>query len=137
MDTDKSEILKSFLDEKLDKINQITEKIIGCSYTASNTLGCGFLEKVYENALAHELRKTGLKVSQQYEIEVYYDGVVVGKYIADLFVEDSVIVEVKANSGLDDSQKAQCLNYLKATKLRIGLLINFGKPRIEIKRVAL
>ena len=137
MDTDKSKILKSFFDEKLDKINQITEKIIGCSYTVSNILGCGFLEKVYENALAHELRKAGLKVLQQHEIEVYYDGVVVGKYIADLFVEDCVIVEIKANSGLDDSQKAQCLNYLKATKLKIGLLINFGKPRIEIKRVAL
>jgi len=137
MNTDKSEILKSLFDDGLGKINQITERIIGCSYTVSNTLGCGFLEKVYENALAYELIKTGFKVLQQHEIEVYYDGVVVGKYIADLFVEDSVIVEVKANSGLDDSQKAQCLNYLKATNLKIGLLINFGKPRIEIKRVAL
>jgi len=137
MDTDKSEIFKSLFDDKLDGINRITEKIIGCSYTVSNTLGCGFLEKVYENALAHELRKAGFKVLQQHEIEVYYDGVVVGKYIADLFVEDSVIVEIKANSGLDDSQKAQCLNYLKAANLKIGLLINFGKPRIEIKRVAL
>ncbi len=137
MNTDKSEILKSLFDGKLDKINLITEKIIGCSYTVSNTLGCGFLEKVYENALAHELRKAGFKVLQQYEIDVYYDGISVGKYIADLFIEDSVIVEVKANSGLDDSQKAQCLNYLKATGLKIGLLINFGKPRIEIKRVAL
>jgi len=137
MNTDKSEILKSLFDEKLDGINQITEKIIGCSYTVSNTLGCGFLEKVYENALAHELRKAQFKVLQQHEIEVYYDGIVVGKYIADLFVENCVIVEVKAISNLDESQKAQCLNYLKATKLKIGLLINFGKPRIEIKRVAL
>jgi GxxExxY protein len=137
MNTDKSRILESLLDENLNKINRITEKIIGCSYNISNILGCGFLEKVYENALAHELRKIGFKVSQQHEIEVYYDGIVVGKYIADLFVEDLVIIEIKANSGLDDSQKAQCLNYLKATKLKIGLLINFGKPRIEIKRVAL
>lgn len=137
MNTDKSQILKSLFDENLSEINLITEKIIGCSYTVSNVLGCGFLEKVYENALAHELRKAGLKVLPQHEIEVYYDGVVVGKYIADLFIEDSIIVEIKANSGLDDSQKAQCLNYLKATKLKIGLLINFGKPRIEIKRVAL
>jgi GxxExxY protein len=137
MNTDKSGILKSLFDDGLGKINQITERIIGCSYTVSNTLGCGFLEKVYENALAYELIKAGFKVLQQHEIEVYYDGVVVGKYIADLFVEDSVIVEIKANSGLDDSQKAQCLNYLKATNLKIGLLINFGKPRIEIKRVAL
>jgi GxxExxY protein len=137
MDTDKSEILENLFDDKVDKINQITEKIIGCSFTVSNALGCGFLEKVYENALAHELKKAKFKVLQQHEIEVFYDSVAVGKYIADLFVEDSVIVEVKANSGLDDSQKAQCLNYLKATGLKIGLLINFGKPRIEIKRVAL
>ena len=81
--------------------------------------------------------KAQLKVLQQHEIEVFYDGIVVGKYIADLFVEDCVIVEVKANSGLDDSQKSQCLNYLKATGMKIGLLINFGRPRIEIKRVAL
>ncbi len=137
MNTDKSELLKSLFDTDLDKINKVTEKIIGCSYTVSNVLGCGFLEIVYENALAHELRKAGFKVLQQHEIEVFYDGVVVGKYIADLFVEDCVIVEVKANNGLDDSQKAQCLNYLKATKVKIGMLINFGKPRIEIKRVAL
>lgn len=68
---------------------------------------------------------------------MFYDGVEVGKYIADLFVENSVIVEVKAISGLNESQKAQCLNYLKATGLKVGLLINFGKPRIEIKRVSL
>jgi GxxExxY protein len=137
MDTDKSEILEKLFDGKIDKINQITENIIGASFTVSNELGCGFLEKVYENALAHELRKSGFNVLQQHEIEVLYDGVAVGKYFADLFVEDSVIVEVKAISGLDDSQKAQCLNYLIATGLKIGLLINFGKPRIEIKRVAL
>ncbi|HEY0461716.1 MAG TPA: GxxExxY protein [Pyrinomonadaceae bacterium] len=137
MNTDKSDVLKSLFDENLKNINKITEKIIGCSYTVSNTLGCGFLEKVYENALAHELRKAGFKVLQQHEIEVFYDGIVVGKYIADLFVEDSVIVELKAISSLDESQKAQCLNYLKATGLKIGLLINFGKPRIEIKRIAL
>jgi GxxExxY protein len=137
MDTDKSDLLKSLFDGKIDRINEITEKIIGCSYTVSNTLGAGFLEKVYENALAHELRKAGLKVLQQHDIEVFYDGIVVGKYTPDLFIENSVIVEVKAISSLSDSEKAQCLNYLKATGLKIGLLINFGKPRIEIKRVAL
>ncbi len=137
MNTDKSVLLKSLLEADLDKINGITEKIIGCSYTVSNVLGCGFLEKVYENALAIELRKAGYLVLQQHEIKVFYDGFEVGKYIAELFVEDCVIVEVKAISSLSDSQKAQCLNYLKATKLKIGLLINFGKPRIEIKRVAL
>ncbi len=118
-------------------INQITEKIIGCSYTVSNALGCGFLEKVYENALTHELKKVGLKVLQQFPIKVFYDKVLVGEYIADLFVEDSVIVEVKANKGLEESQISQCLNYLKATNQKVGLLINFGKPKVEIKRVIL
>lgn len=83
MNTDKNDFSRSFFDDKLKNINQITEKIIGCSYTVSNALGCGFLEKVYENALAHELRKTGLKVFQQYEIKVFYDRVEVGKYVAD------------------------------------------------------
>jgi GxxExxY protein len=137
MHTDKSELLKSLFDTDLDKINQITEKIIGCAYTVSNTLGNGFLEKVYENALSHEIKKVGFKVIQQHEVKVYYDSVEVGKYIADLFVADCVIVEVKAISNLDDSHKAQLLNYLKATGLKVGLLINFGKSRIEIKRVSL
>lgn len=137
MDTDKSKILEKLFDVKIDGINLITEKIIGASFTVSNELGCGFLEKVYENALAYELSKSGLKVLQQREIDVLYDGFAVGKYYADLFIEDSVIVEVKAISGLDTAHKAQCINYLKATGLKIGLLINFGKPKIEIKRVAL
>jgi GxxExxY protein len=144
MNTDKSKLLQALFDnEKSDSlrgtlpINQITEKIIGCSYTVSNTLGCGFLEKVYENALAHELKKLSFKVLQQHPIKVYYDSVIVGEYVADLFVEDSVIVEIKAIKGLEESHLAQCLNYLKATNLKIGLLINFGKPKVEIRRVAL
>lgn len=137
MNTNKSDILKSLFDADQESINKITEKITGCSYTVSNALGCGFLEKVYENALAHELKKAGFKVLQQYEIIVFYDDIEVGKYIADLFVEDCVIVQVKAIGSLDESQIAQCLNYLKATKLKVGLLINFGKPRIQIKRVSL
>lgn len=146
MNTDKSDILKVFFENEEDKVNsqdkllpvnKVTEKIIGCSYSVSNTLGCGFLEKVYENSLAHELRKAGLKVSQQYPIKVCYDNVLVGEYIADLFVEDCIIVEIKANKGLEESQISQCLNYLKATGNKIGLLINFGKPKVEIRRVAL
>lgn len=135
--TDKSDIFSSLFEDRLNGINRITERIIGCSYRVSNELGSGFLEKVYENALAHELRKTGLKVHQQHEVDVLYDGAPVGKYFADLFVEDSVIVEIKATRSFDDSHKAQCLNYLKATGLKIGLVINFGRPQIEIKRAAL
>jgi GxxExxY protein len=122
-------------DKRRLDINNITEQIIGCSYKVSNTLGCGFLEKVYENALVHELRKTGLQVKQQYRITVYYDGVVVGEYVADFLVEECVLVELKAIRNLTEIDRAQCLNVIKATKLNICLLINFGTPRIEIKRV--
>jgi GxxExxY protein len=118
-------------------INKITEIIIGCAYTVSNGLGVGFLEKVYENALVHELRKAGLQVLQQYAIRVLYDGVDVGDYIADLLVEGSVLVELKAVKAFDDVHLAQCLNYLKATGLKVCLLINFGKPKVEIKRIVL
>jgi len=119
------------------RLNQITEQIIGCAYTVGNQLGCGFLEKVYENALAHELRKAGLKVVQQQSIDVRYDGVVVGDYIADLLVAECVVVELKAVKTLDDIHLAQCLNYLKATGLHICLLINFGNPKVEVHRVVL
>lgn len=110
--------------------------MIGCAYTVSNTLGAGFLEKVYENALAYEIRKTGLKVEQQAPVLVRYDGLVVGDYVADLLVEGCVLVELKAARQLDDAHKAQCINYLKATGLRLCILLNFGSPRIEVKRIA-
>jgi len=113
----------------------VTEKIIGCAYTVANTLGSGFLEKVYENAMAHELRKAGLAVQQQAGIAVNYDGVIVGDYVADLLVENVVLVELKAVKTIDNVHFAQCMNYLKATGLQVCLLINFGTPRIEIKRV--
>ena len=119
------------------EVNRITEKIIGCAYTVSNALGNGFLEKVYENALAHELRKAALRVSQQHGIKVLYDGIVVGEYVADLFVEGRVLVELKAVRALDNVHMAQCLNYLKATGLPVCLLINFGRSRVEVKRIVL
>ncbi|MEX2140789.1 MAG: GxxExxY protein [Pirellulales bacterium] len=117
------------------RINAITEKIIGCAFRVANTLGIGFLEKVYENALAYELRKLDFHVEQQWPITVYYDGIEVGFYEADLFVEDLVPVEVKHVKAFDDAHLAQTLNYLRATNRRIALLINFGKSKIEIKRV--
>ncbi len=97
--------------------------------------GCGFLEKVYENALVLKLRKAGLDVRQQHDAAVYYDDQVVGQYTIDLFVESSVIVELKAVAALDDVHRAQCLNYLKATRLNVCLPVDFGKPRLEIKRI--
>lgn len=121
----------------LTHLNPLTEKIIGCAFKVSNTLGPGFLEKVYENALAHELRKAGLDFRQQYPISVLYDGTVVGEFLADLMVNEQVIIELKATKSLDDTHLAQCLNYLKATGLPLCLLINFGTPRVQVKRVAL
>ena len=121
----------------LEKLNPITEKIIGCAFAVNIALGSGFLEKVYENALVHELRKSGLKVQQQHPIQVWYDGVVVGEYIADLLVEDSVLVELKTVKELDAAHQAQCIHYLKATGIHLCLLLNFGARRVEIKRLAL
>jgi GxxExxY protein len=116
-------------------INEITQQIIGCSFRVANCLGSGFLERVYENALAHEIAKTGLCVEKQRQIQVHYDGVVVGDFVADLFVENRVLTELKAVKQLDDFHQAQCLNYLKATGVRVCLLINFGAPRVEVKRL--
>jgi len=111
----------------------LTEQIIKGFYTVYHTLGYGFLEKVYENALAIELRKMGLAVVQQAPITVYYAGAVVGEYYADLLVADAVIVELKAARVLAAEHEAQLLNYLKATPYEVGLLLNFG-PQPEIKR---
>lgn len=122
-------------DERRCRLSEITQQIIGAAYTVSNTLGCGFLEKVYENALSHEASKIGLAVAQQRSIQVRYDGIVVGEFTADLLIEECVLVELKAVKALDDIHLAQCLNYLKATGLQVCLLINFAKPKVEIKRV--
>ena len=121
-------------DERRSLINATTERILRAAYQVSNVLGSGFLEKVYENALVHELRKSGLKVAQQHGIEVHYDGVTVGSFSADLLVEGRVLLELKAAKALDDSHVAQCLNYLKATGIAVCLLVNFGRPKIEIRR---
>jgi GxxExxY protein len=118
-------------------LNELSERIIGCAITVSNTLGAGFLEKVYENALAHELRKAGLAVVQQRGIVVVYDGIIVGEYAVDLLVAESVIVELKATKAVADIHRAQCINYLRATGLHLCLLLNFGNPRLDIKRIVL
>ncbi|MBP6210839.1 MAG: GxxExxY protein [Anaerolineales bacterium] len=117
-------------------VNLVTQKIIGCAYEVSNTLGTGFVEKVYENALAHQIRKSAsFSVAQQHPIKVSYDGVVVGEFFADMLVQEKVIVELKAVSMLKDEHIAQALNYLRASGLEICLLINFGQSKIEIKRL--
>jgi GxxExxY protein len=116
-------------------LNDMSGRVIGCAFTVLNTLGVGFAEKVYENALALEIRAAGLMVAQQCGVRVYYQDVVVGEYFPDLLVEDALLVELKNVKELDDAHRMQCTNYLKATGLRLCLLLNFGKSRLEIKRV--
>jgi len=117
------------------KLDLVTGKIIGCIYRVSNTLGCGFVEKVYENALAIELSRAGLTFEQQYPLKVLYDDRPVGEFAVDLLVEDRVIVELKAVRAFDGVHSAQCINYLRASGLGVCLLVNFGRPRVEIKRM--
>jgi GxxExxY protein len=118
-----------------DETNALTEKIIGCAFRVGSKLGCGFLEKCYENPMVYELRKLGIRVQQQVPLKVWYDDVVVGEYVADLIVEETILVELKAISGLERVHSAICINYVTATKLPICLLINFGR-RVDVKRIA-
>jgi GxxExxY protein len=111
----------------------ITERIIGCAYRVHNELGVGFLEKVYENALAFELAESGLQVKQQEPIPVYYRQKVVGEYFADLLVEDRILVELKAVRSIVSEHEVQLVNYLAATGKEDGLLINFGSS-VQVKR---
>ena len=117
------------------EINEITKSAIGCAFRVSNGLGSGFLEKVYENALVHEIRKSGHQVEQQAKIKVYYDGIIVGDYVADILIAGVVLLEIKAVQALADVHVAQCLNYLTATRLPVCLLLNFGVPKVQIKRL--
>ena len=111
----------------------MTEKVIGAFFKVYNRLGYGFAEKVHENSLAIELRKLGLQVEQQKSITVYYEEYNVGEYFADILVNGTVILELKAVRHLLDEHEAQLLNYLKATTIEVGLLLNFG-PKAEYRR---
>lgn len=114
----------------------LTETVIGCVFRVANGLGTGFLEKVYENALLHELRKAGLQAKQQVAISIQYDGQNVGDYVGDIIVEGRLLLELKACKTLEDAHLAQCLNYLKGTGIPTCLLINFGTPKPQIRRVS-
>ena len=113
---------------------ELTEKIIGCAMKVHSALGFGFLESVYHKALAHELRKAGLAVDCEKAIAVYYDNIIVGDFSADIMVENRVMVELKANQALVTANEVQLVNYLTATNLETGLLMNFGAERLEFKR---
>ena len=112
----------------------MTEKIIGCAMTVHRTLESGFLESVYQNALTHELCKLGLLVETEKQIKVMYDNVVVGYFVADMLIESTVLVENKAVQSLATAHEVQLVNYLTATGIEIGLLLNFGTSRLEYKR---
>ena len=118
-------------------LDALSNQIIGCAFTVANTLGSGFLEKIYENALAIELRSAGLTVVQQFGITVTYRDTIVGEYLADLLVEDAILIELKTVRALERAHHAQCLNYLRATGRHLCLLMNFGLPRLEFRRIVL
>ena len=118
-------------------INEITYKINGAVFEVNKVLGPGFLEKVYENALLMELQSIGLKVEKQVPVRVYYKGQVAGEYFVDLLVEERVIVELKTVENITKVHEAQILNYLKATGLHTGLLVNFYNKKADIKRLVL
>ena len=116
------------------KHKELTDRIIHVFYRVYNQLGYGFLEKIYENAMMLEFARAGIRAASQYPIAVYYEGKIMGKYCADIMVEKCVIVEIKASKYLVDENEAQLLNYLKATDIEVGLLLNFGaKPEIRRK----
>jgi GxxExxY protein len=115
------------------KHSDITEKIIKAFYKVYNSLGYGFLENVYENAMHIELKELGFNVTKQEAIKVYYNELVVGSYFADLCIENKVIIELKATENLREEHEFQLINYLKATEIEVGLLLNFGK-KPEVKR---
>ncbi len=115
------------------KHENVTEQIIAAFYKVYNVLGYGFLEKVYQGAMAIELRKHGLSIKPLQKIDVFYDGICVGEYIADYLVEDCVVIELKAADAIAPAHEAQLINYLKATNIDVGLVLNFG-PKPQFRR---
>ncbi|HUS90745.1 MAG TPA: GxxExxY protein [Phycisphaerae bacterium] len=117
--------------------SELTGRILKCAFRVQNTLGCGFLEKVYENAMGVALEREGLQAAQQVPLRVHFEGVLVGEYVADLIVERTVVLEIKATEDNPPIYSAQVLNYLKATGLPVGMLLNFGCPKLHYRRFAL
>ena len=121
----------------LGRHEALTGKILKCAFRVQNALGCGFLEKVYENAMVVALTDEGLTTAQQVPLRVHFEEHLVGEYVADLVVDRAVLVEIKATEQNPPIYIAQVLNYLKATGLPVGLLINFGKPKLFYRRLEL
>ncbi|WP_205119356.1 GxxExxY protein [Paramagnetospirillum kuznetsovii] len=121
----------------MDGKDPLTHRILAAAFEVSNSLGHGFLEVVYQKALVHELILAGMTVDREKVFKVIYKGADIGTYIADMVVDEQVVVELKSVEALNPAHTAQCLNYLRASGLKTGLLLNFGKPRIEYKRLVL
>jgi GxxExxY protein len=115
--------------------SELTRKIIGCAMEVHRILGCGFQEVIYQRALALEMTRRALEFSREHEMKLYYKGTEIGTRRVDFFVEDAVMVEIKALTQLEDVHLAQALNYLEAYGLSVGLLVNFGAPSLQFKRV--
>ena len=118
-----------------ENLNELSGLVLGCAITVTKKLAPGYLEKVYENALFHELGKTDLRVARQVHLNVYYDGIVVGEFIANIVVHNTIILELKAAAAISDDHFAQALNYLTTTNYQLCLILNFGTPKLGIKRV--
>ena len=121
--------------EEIEEIEKLANLVIGCAITVAKELRPGYLERVYENALFHELRKNGLAVEKQVYMDVFYDGVMVGQFVADMVVSGELMLELKAVSDITSAHIAQALNYLTTTDNRLCLILNFGTPKLGIKRV--
>ena len=120
-----------------EDLNELLVRVLGCAVAVAKKLRPGYLEKVYENALVHEMRKQGLLVEQQVALDVFYDGVVVGQFSADVLVRNLIILELKSAEAIIDAHIAQALNYLTTTGWPLCLILNFGTPKLGIKRVRL
>jgi GxxExxY protein len=140
MNTDKGADKTLWLKNRPDVVDaaypesELTGRILEAAFDVHNALGCGFLERVYSNALAIELRRSGLDCAQESPLKIRYRDTIVGDYLADIIVDGRVIIELKACSSLDPSHSAQVLNYLRAANVRVGLLLNFGRPKLEYRR---
>ena len=132
MDTDETQIKKG---EKDFSLQPVTQQLIGAAFEVHNILGFGFLEKVYQRAMQVELQARGVKVELEPKIQVQFKGVIVGDYAADLLVADQVVVELKTDAVYQTAHEAQLLNELRGTGIRLGYLINFGRERVEYKRL--
>jgi GxxExxY protein len=119
----------------IDNVNELTHKIIGCAMKVHNVLGNGFLEIIYQKALAIEMRKAGLLFEQEKEMPIFYDGELIGSRRVDFFVEGAVMVELKAREQIENIHKNQAINYLEVHNIADGLLINFGGSSLDFKRV--